>query len=129
MQVDAVVNPTSETMDDNSPMCQKIFSRAGSALKIEIYNEVKGLCANIVFIVYNGEGEEFISNTLCFEIAECRTGEVRVTQGHGLPARFIIHTVGPVYNVKYQTAAQNTLHCCYRYFKCVYTCVRITFAC
>jgi len=47
-------------------------------------------------------------------IAECRTGEVRVTQGHGLPARFIIHTVGPVYNVKYQTAAQNTLHCCYR---------------
>jgi len=47
-------------------------------------------------------------------IAECRTGEVRVTQGHGLSARFIIHTVGPVYNVKYQTAAQNTLHCCYR---------------
>lgn len=47
-------------------------------------------------------------------IAECRTGEVRVTQGHGLCARFIIHTVGPVYNVKYQTAAQNTLHCCYR---------------
>lgn len=46
---------------------------------------------------------------------ECKTGEVRVTQAHGLPARFIIHTVGPVYNVKYQTAAQNTLHCCYRY--------------
>ncbi|XP_050464150.1 protein GDAP2 homolog [Cataglyphis hispanica] len=86
LQVDAIVNPTNETMDDNSPMCQRIFSRAGSALKIEIYNEVK----------------------------ECRTGEVRVTQGHGLPARFIIHTVGPVYNVKYQTAAQNTLHCCYR---------------
>lgn len=45
---------------------------------------------------------------------ECKTGEVRVTQAYGLPARFIIHTVGPVYNVKYQTAAQNTLHCCYR---------------
>ncbi|XP_071568884.1 protein GDAP2 homolog isoform X1 [Temnothorax nylanderi] len=86
LQVDAVVNPTNETMDDNSPMCQRIFSRAGSALKIEIFNEIK----------------------------ECRTGEVRVTQGHGLSARFIIHTVGPVYNVKYQTAAQNTLHCCYR---------------
>ncbi|XP_032681280.1 protein GDAP2 homolog isoform X2 [Odontomachus brunneus] len=86
LQVDAIVNSTNETMDDNSPMCQKMFSRAGTALKIEIYNDVK----------------------------ECRTGEVRVTQGHGLPARFIIHTVGPVYNVKYQTAAQNTLHCCYR---------------
>lgn len=42
LQVDAIVNSTNETMDDNSPMCQRIFSRAGSALKIEIYNEVKG---------------------------------------------------------------------------------------
>ena len=46
---------------------------------------------------------------------ECRTGQVRVTQGHNLPARFIIHTVGPKYNIKYQTAAENTLHMCYRY--------------
>lgn len=42
LQVDAVVNPTNETMDDNSPMCQRIFSRAGSALRIEIFNEIKG---------------------------------------------------------------------------------------
>lgn len=42
LQVDVVVNPTNETMDDNSPMCQRIFSRAGSALKIEIFNEIKG---------------------------------------------------------------------------------------
>ena len=42
LQVDAVVNPTNETMDDNSPMCQRIFSRAGSALNLEIDNEIKG---------------------------------------------------------------------------------------
>nr|CAD7596630.1 unnamed protein product [Timema genevievae] len=35
-------------------------------------------------------------------------------QGHNLPARFIIHTVGPKYNIKYQSAAENTLHFCYR---------------
>ncbi|XP_017796657.1 PREDICTED: protein GDAP2 homolog [Habropoda laboriosa] len=86
LQVDAVVNSTNETMDDNSPMCQRIFAQAGSALKLEILHDAK----------------------------ECKTGEIIVTQGHCLPARFIIHTVGPVYNVKYQTAAQNTLHCCYR---------------
>ncbi|XP_012276397.1 protein GDAP2 homolog [Orussus abietinus] len=86
LQVDAIVNSTNETMDDSNPMCQRIFARAGSALKMEIHNEVK----------------------------ECQTGEVRVTQGHELPARFIIHTVGPIYNIKYQTAAHNTLHCCYR---------------
>ena len=45
---------------------------------------------------------------------ECRTGEVCVTQGHNLSARYVIHTVGPKYNVKYQTAAESTLHICYR---------------
>ncbi|XP_046625614.1 protein GDAP2 homolog [Neodiprion virginianus] len=86
LQMDSIVNSTNETMDDYSPACQSIFARAGSALKEEIYDEVK----------------------------ECKTGEVRTTQGHKLPARYIIHTVGPIYNIKYQTAAQNTLHCCYR---------------
>lgn len=48
------------------------------------------------------------------EFSECRTGDVKVTSGHELPARYIIHTVGPKYSVKYQTAAETTLHMCYR---------------
>ncbi len=28
----------------------------------------------------------------------CPTGQARITRGHNLPARFIIHTVGPVWN-------------------------------
>lgn len=110
LQVDAVVNSTNETMDDNSSMCQKIFARAGSPLKMEIFNETKG---TICFIKCHSINWQFCFTRNSY-ISECKTGEVRVTQGHGLPARFIIHTVGPVYNVKYQTAAQNTLHCCYR---------------
>lgn len=96
-------------------MCQKMFNRAGSALKIEIYNDVKGTYELTVTrgACMSRDDDSSCSNIL-LPIVECRTGEVRVTQGHGLPARFIIHTVGPVYNVKYQTAAQNTLHCCYR---------------
>ena len=43
LQVDAIVNSTNETMDENNPMCQRIFSRAGPGLKKEIYNEVKGI--------------------------------------------------------------------------------------
>jgi len=39
----------------------------------------------------------------CRRVAEvrpgvrCRTGEARLTGGHGLPAKFVIHTVGPVW--------------------------------
>jgi len=28
----------------------------------------------------------------------CPTGEARLTRGHDLPARFVIHTVGPVWH-------------------------------
>lgn len=44
----------------------------------------------------------------------CKTGECRVTKGFNLPASWILHTVGPRYNEKYITAAENALHNCYR---------------
>jgi O-acetyl-ADP-ribose deacetylase (regulator of RNase III) len=33
----------------------------------------------------------------CRALGGCPTGEARITKGHGLSARWIIHTVGPVY--------------------------------
>lgn len=33
----------------------------------------------------------------CRALGGCRTGEVRITPGFGLPARWVIHTVGPVW--------------------------------
>lgn len=33
----------------------------------------------------------------CRALGGCPTGEARLTQGHRLPANFIIHTVGPVW--------------------------------
>jgi O-acetyl-ADP-ribose deacetylase len=33
----------------------------------------------------------------CARLGGCPTGDAKVTSGHRLPARFVIHTVGPVY--------------------------------
>lgn len=33
----------------------------------------------------------------CRRLGGCPTGEARITAGHRLPARYVIHTVGPIY--------------------------------
>jgi len=38
----------------------------------------------------------------CRRLGGCPTGEARITQGYNLPARYVIHTVGPVYSGKAQ---------------------------
>jgi len=49
----------------------------------------------------------------CRSIGGCPTGEARITRGYNLPARFVIHTVGPVYHGgKYGEAEK--LASCYR---------------
>jgi O-acetyl-ADP-ribose deacetylase len=34
----------------------------------------------------------------CIQIGGCPTGEARITKGYELPARYVIHTVGPVWH-------------------------------
>jgi O-acetyl-ADP-ribose deacetylase len=34
----------------------------------------------------------------CIRIGGCPTGEARITKGYRLPARYVIHTVGPVWH-------------------------------
>jgi O-acetyl-ADP-ribose deacetylase len=33
----------------------------------------------------------------CRALRGCATGDAKLTRGHGLPARFVVHTVGPVW--------------------------------
>jgi len=85
LQIDAIVNSTNETMDEQGGLATQIVESGGKELKGEI------------------------SRT-----DPCRTGESRITKGYLLPAKHIIHTVGPRYNEKYKTAAENALHGCYK---------------
>ena len=49
----------------------------------------------------------------CRTLHGCRTGEVKITKGYKLPARFVIHTVGPVYYEHAPTEAEALLTSCY----------------
>ncbi len=46
--------------------------------------------------IHRGGGPEIMAE--CRKIGGCRTGDAVITTGGRLPARFVIHTVGPVYS-------------------------------
>ena len=48
----------------------------------------------------------------CRTLGGCPTGEARITDGYELAARYVIHTVGPVYSGKPQD--QDLLEACYQ---------------
>ncbi|KAF8040436.1 hypothetical protein BT93_B2612 [Corymbia citriodora subsp. variegata] len=84
LEVDAVVNSTNESMDE-AHSSPGLHAAAGPGLTEE-----------------------------CATLGGCRTGMAKVTNAYDLPARRVIHTVGPKYAVKYHTAAENALSHCYR---------------
>ena len=49
----------------------------------------------------------------CRTLNGCRTGEAKITRGYKLPAKFVIHTVGPVWNGGHRREA-DLLASCYR---------------
>ncbi|XP_022999322.1 protein GDAP2 homolog [Cucurbita maxima] len=84
LEVDAVVNSTNENLDE-AHSSPGLHAAAGPGLSEE-----------------------------CGTLGGCRTGMAKVTNAYDLPARKVIHTVGPKYAVKYHTAAENALSHCYR---------------
>lgn len=81
----AIVHSTNENLSDKSPLSLRIVDRAGEQLRRDMLNEIRS----------------------------CRTGEAKLSKGYSLPARFVIHTVGPKYNAKFRTAAESALHSSY----------------
>ena len=45
--------------------------------------------------IHRGAGPDLLA--ACRALGGCATGDARITPGFGLPARFVIHTVGPVW--------------------------------
>ena len=52
--------------------------------------------------IHRAAGPELLKE--CKTIGGCPTGEARLTKGYNLSASYVIHTVGPVYNIKQDNA-------------------------
>ena len=60
--------------------------------------------------IHRAAGPELLAE--CRTIGGCPTGEARITNGYDLPARHVIHTVGPIYSGKPEDS--HLLCRCYR---------------
>lgn len=61
--------------------------------------------------IHRAAGPELLAE--CHTLGGCRPGEAKITRGYHLPARFVIHTVGPVWRGG-KHGEPETLANCYR---------------
>jgi O-acetyl-ADP-ribose deacetylase len=61
--------------------------------------------------IHRAAGPELVHE--CRLLGGCKTGEAKITKGYQLPARHVIHTVGPVWNGG-QRKEREKLASCYR---------------
>jgi O-acetyl-ADP-ribose deacetylase (regulator of RNase III) len=84
MRIDTIVNAANTALKMGGGVCGSIFSAAG-AEKLQ---------------------EE------CDSIGKCNVSEAVITSGYSLPAKYIIHTVGPIWHGG-NSGEANSLHNCY----------------
>jgi O-acetyl-ADP-ribose deacetylase len=84
LHIDAIVNSANIGLKGGAGVCGAIHDAAGSGLEEE-----------------------------CARIGSCQRGEAVITKGYNLPARYVIHTVAPIYGQHHGNEPEILFSCYY----------------
>lgn len=62
--------------------------------------------------IHRAAGKELLQE--CKTLDGCETGDAKVTSGYNLPAKFVVHTVGPVYSKSNAGKSSDALKSAYK---------------
>ena len=62
--------------------------------------------------IHRAAGPELLAE--CRTIGGCPTGQAKITKGYKLNAKFVVHTVGPIYDDNKQKQFEMFLNACYK---------------